>query len=111
MGARRTRTSHRQVAPAIHIRHCLPITLSTWRRRLAFALGSIPRDGDPPTLDAANDRLRAHSGHAFADELRAAGTNVREIVLPGTHAILNRPRSDGFARGIHALVTWLRKHD
>ena len=66
----------------------------------------------PPTLimDSANDRLR-RSGHAFAAELRAVGTEVREIVLPGTHAYLNAPRSEGYIRGVAELIDWLKAHD
>ena len=66
----------------------------------------------PPTLvaDAANDRLR-RSGHAFAAELRSAGTEVREVVLPGTHAYLNSPKKAGFTQAIQEITGWLREHD
>ena len=77
----------------------------------AFPGGGDVRDF-PPTLilDAKNDRLR-RSGHAFAEELRVAGTDVREVVVEGTHAILNRPKTAGFAEAIRELTGWLGEHD
>ncbi|HEY6508326.1 MAG TPA: alpha/beta hydrolase fold domain-containing protein, partial [Vicinamibacterales bacterium] len=66
----------------------------------------------PPTLvaDAANDRLR-RSGHAFAAELRTAGTQVREVVISSTHAYLNAPRRKSFAHGLEEISRWLTEHD
>lgn len=77
----------------------------------AFPGGGDVR-GFPPTLlfDSSNDRLR-RSGHAFAAELRAAGTDVREVVITGTHAFLNKPKSPGFAQGMRELTSWLAAHD
>ncbi len=66
----------------------------------------------PPTLvlDARNDRLR-RSGHAFADELRAVGTQVREVVVPAHHGFLNTPRKAAFAEGLREITSWLATHD
>jgi acetyl esterase/lipase len=66
----------------------------------------------PPTLilDAKNDRLR-RSGHAFAEELRNAGTDVREVVVDTHHGFLGATKSAAFAQGIHELTSWLRAND
>ena len=74
--------------------------------------GGADLHGFPPTLliNAVNDRLRL-SGHAFANELRAIGTEVQEHVIPGTHAFLDKPKSDGFAQGIRYMTDWLNSHD
>ena len=77
----------------------------------AFPGGSDLHDF-PPTLllNAANDRLRK-SGHAFAQELRAAGIEAQEYVIAGTHAFLDKPNSDGFAQGLRYITDWLKTHD
>ena len=74
--------------------------------------GGTDLHGFPPTLvaDAVNDRLR-RSGHAFADELRAAGTDVHEVVIPATHAYLNAPRRQAFTHGMQEISRWLTEHD
>ncbi|QNG38810.1 alpha/beta hydrolase [Geodermatophilaceae bacterium NBWT11] len=66
----------------------------------------------PPTLlvDARNDRLRK-SGHTFAAELRAAGSEVRETVVEAQHGFLNKPRKPAFATGMRDIAAWLTAHD
>jgi acetyl esterase len=66
----------------------------------------------PPTLllNADNDRLRS-SGHAFADELRAAAVEVHEEVVAGRHGFLNSTRTAGFAERMQTIESWLRAHD
>lgn len=66
----------------------------------------------PPTflMNADNDRLRS-SGHAFADELRAAGVAVREEVVEGRHGFLNSVRTPGFSERMQAIEDWMRIHD
>jgi acetyl esterase/lipase len=69
--------------------------------------------GFPPTLsmDAEIDRLRA-SGHAFADELRAAGVAVHEEVVPGArHGFLNAFNKPPFKNSMLTVENWLREHD
>ena len=68
--------------------------------------------GLPPTLsmDASNDRLR-ESGQAFADELRAAGTDVTYTVVTGTHGFLGASGRRKYADGMRQLAAWLREHD
>lgn len=68
--------------------------------------------GLPPTLlfNASNDRLRA-SGEAFADELRAAGTDVLEATVTGTHGFLGATRKPSYADGMRELSAWLAAHD
>ncbi len=61
-------------------------------------------------LDASNDRLR-RSGHAFAAELRAIGTEVREVVIASTHGFLNQPKSGRYAEGMREISAWLQSHD
>lgn len=74
--------------------------------------GGANLTGLPPTLilDARNDRLRL-SGNAFADELRAAGVEVHQDVVPGVHGFFNAPRTDRYAHGMRELSAWLAKHD
>jgi acetyl esterase len=68
--------------------------------------------GLPPTIliNADNDRLR-RSGHAFADELRAAGVEVREETVHGAHGFLNSPKKAGFAERMGWIVDWLDAHE
>ena len=60
----------------------------------------------PLVLDASNDRLRS-SGHAFGDELRAAGSTVREVVVTGRHGFLGTPRRRSFRTGMATIADWL----
>ena len=72
--------------------------------------GGSDLHGFPPTLvlDASNDRLRG-SGHAFAEELRSAGSAVDEVVVKGRHGFLGSPRRAPFATGMTAIADWLRR--
>lgn len=72
--------------------------------------GGSDLHGFPPTLvlDASNDRLRG-SGHAFAEELRSAGSLVNEVVVTGRHGFLGSPRRPPFATGMTAIADWLRR--
>lgn len=74
--------------------------------------GGADLHGFPPTLvlDARNDRLR-RSGHAFANELRASGSDVREVVVAAHHGFLGAVRSAAFTQGIEELTGWLKAHD
>ena len=76
-------------------------------RAYAFPGGADLR-GVPPTLvlEASNDRLR-RSDHAFAGELRRAGSRVDEVVVNGRHGFLNSPRRTAFATGMSAIARWL----
>ncbi len=73
----------------------------------AFPGGADLR-GFPPTLvlDAHNDRLRS-SGHAFADELRRAGSTVSEVVVDGRHGFLGTPRRRSYRTGMTTIADWL----
>lgn len=78
---------------------------------------ALPGGGDltgfPPTLvvNSERDSLRA-SGEAFADELRAHGSQVRVRCEPGTsHGHLNRPAKPAFGRTITAIADWLVQDD
>jgi len=84
---------------------------SLMRPGYAFPGGADLRDL-PPTLivNSRNDRLR-RSGDAFADELRAAGVEVRREVIASTHAFLNTPKTAGYAEGIGYITEWLDRHD
>jgi acetyl esterase len=63
------------------------------------------------SLDAENDRLRA-SGHAFADDLRAAGVEVHEEVVPSArHGFLNAYKKAPFIDSMRTVDAWLRAHD
>lgn len=66
----------------------------------------------PPTflLNADNDRLR-RTGHAFADELRSSGVEVREETVRGTHGFLNSNRKPGFDERMGWIAAWLDEHD
>jgi acetyl esterase len=67
----------------------------------------------PPTLslDAETDRLRA-SGHAFADDLRKAGAEVYEEVVPrARHGFLNAYKKAPFTNSMATVDDWLRSHD
>jgi acetyl esterase len=68
--------------------------------------------GFPPTftLDATNDRLR-RSGHAFSEELRAAGVPNDELVVEGRHGFLNQSRRPAFATGMAAMRDWLDRNE
>lgn len=68
--------------------------------------------GYPPTLtlDASNDRLRK-SGHAFYEELSAAGIETEELVVEARHGILSYPGRKPFATGMAAMADWLDRHD
>ena len=72
------------------------------------APGGADLRGFPATLvlDASNDRLR-RSGHAFADELRAAGSDVDEVVVRARHGFLGARRRPAFRTGMEAIAAFL----
>jgi acetyl esterase/lipase len=77
------------------------------------APGGADVRGFPPTLslDAEVDRLRA-SGHAFADDLRSAGVEVHEEVVPGArHGFLNAFTKPPFLNSMRTVDEWLHAHD
>ena len=60
-------------------------------------------------IDARNDWLRA-SGHAFADELQAAGVPV-EYQVDAMHGFLDKPGTPQFAKGMRLMRAWLASRE
>jgi acetyl esterase/lipase len=74
---------------------------------LAFP-GGADLSGFPRSLvvNSSNDRLRK-SGTRFAGELRDCGVEVSEHTLAGSHAFLNKPKSESFELGVNLAAEWI----
>ena len=74
---------------------------------LAFP-GGADLSGFPRSLvvNSSNDRLRK-SGARFAEELREHGVAVSEHTLEGSHAFLNKPKSESFELGVNLAAEWI----
>lgn len=74
--------------------------------------GGADVHGLPPTLslDASNDRLRK-SGHAYHEELKAAGVTTEERVLQAHHGFLNAAKRKPFIDGMPIIESWLERFD
>lgn len=71
----------------------------------AFSLSNLP---PILLLDADRDVLRA-SGARFGDQLREAGAQVDQFVVPESrHGFLDRPQTQSFTKEVQRLAAWLK---